>query len=319
MSLLSAMTQPTGTLVNGAPQFYFALDSTPADPTVTAPDFVATGAGATPVGNFDARGNGTAPFPAEMFTLSTSAGTPQFSMGLLNVPTGVGSVGNDFAISRYDDNGGYQGAQLTINRATGLVSIANSLSVATDISCNTAGVASALTVGTAATVGGGSLEINGTLGVGTVFDSVYNPAVASQTDYLEQDTVAFPAIIPAGISSYAIGPLVTLPKSGLYLVSGVVSYNGIVASTFTSAAGDFVAVIMVPTPAGPLTGGVNFDLSPVPAGAVQIDRNWENVSVAKLTGGAPYQPTLFIYNLSGTMAASAGSTLDAFYDIAALC
>jgi hypothetical protein len=181
MSLLAQVNQPSGILVNGAPQYYFPLDSTPAQPEVTAPAFVAIGSGAIPVGNFDARGNGTAPFPAEMFTLSQSAGTPQFSLGLYNVPTGVGSVGNDFAISRYDDNGGYQGPQLVITRSSGLVSVANSLSVASDISCNTALVSSALTVGTAATVGGGVAEINGTLGIGTVFDTLYNrPAAGTE-------------------------------------------------------------------------------------------------------------------------------------------
>jgi hypothetical protein len=177
MSLLAAVNQPSGNpTATGAPQYYFALDSTPADPIVTAEGFDAIGDG-TPggVGSFNARGNGTAPFPAEMFSLSQSAGTPQFSLGLYNVPTGVGSVGNDFAISRYDDNGGYQGPQLVITRSTGDVAVATNLSVASDISCNTALVSSALTVGTAATVGGGALEINGTLGVSQVYDPIYNP------------------------------------------------------------------------------------------------------------------------------------------------
>jgi hypothetical protein len=109
-----------------------------------------------------------------MFTLAQSAGTPQFSLGLLNVPAGANS-GNDFAISRFDDNGGYQGAQLTITRSTGLVSIPNGLAVATDITSSTAEIASALSVGAPALVGGGLLEIDGTLGLSRVYDPIYNP------------------------------------------------------------------------------------------------------------------------------------------------
>jgi hypothetical protein len=318
MSLLAAVNQPSGNpTATGAPQYYFALDSTPADPIVTAEGFDAIGDGTpTGVGSYNANGNGTAPFPAEMYTLSTSAGTPQFSMGLLNVPTGVGSVGNDFAISRYDDNGGYQGAQLTITRSTGLVSIANSLSVASDISCNTAGVASALTVGTAATVGGGSLEINGTLGVGTVFDSVYNPAIPSQTAFTATGSAVLPNAPGAGTTAVPLGSTFTVPRSGMYILTGLISYDGSVGTTFTAAPEDFFSVICSPSPPGPgAFGGVTVSLT----NSTATDRSWEATATLLLTAAVPYQATLRLQNESGTLAATGAAVLNGSFDLVALC
>jgi hypothetical protein len=295
MSLLAAVNQPSGNpTVTGAPQFYFALDSTPADPIVTAEGFDAIGDG-TPsgVGSFNANGNGTAPFPAEMYTLSTSAGTPQFSMGLLNVATGIGSVGNDFAISRYDDNGGYQGPQLVITRSSGLVSIAASLSVGSDISCNTAGVASALTVGTAATVGGGVAEIGGTLGIGTVYDSIYNRPLAGAEVLLSQfDNVgtAIGALVPYTPTNSGLFTLtmeVRADTTGYAWTNGtdiISGYLANVAPPFALLSDSFTTCDSLANPAA------IFYPSGFPGGVYVKDI----VAVINLTAGVAYQPTIAI-------------------------
>lgn len=295
MSLLAAVNQPSGNkTATGAPQYYFALDSTPADPIVTAEGFDAVGDG-TPggVGSYNANGNGTAPFPAEMYSLSTSTGTPQFSMGLLNVATGIGSVGNDFAISRYDDNGGYQGPQLTITRSTGLVSVANSLSVAADISCNTAGVASALTVGTAATVGGGVAEINGTLGIGTVYDSIYNrPLAGAEVPLSQFNNVGTPigSLVPYTPTNSGVFTLtmeVRADTNGYAWTNGtdiICGYLGDVAPPFGILSDSFTTCDSLANPVAIF----------LPTGYPPSVYVKDIVAVVNLTAGVAYQPTIAI-------------------------
>jgi hypothetical protein len=301
MSLLALVNQPSGNLTStGASQYYFPLDSTPADPNVTADSFTAIGDG-TPgsVGTFTARGNGTAPLPAEMYYLSQSAGTPQFSMGLLNVPTGVGNVGNDFAISRYDDSGGYQGAQLTITRSTGEVTIPNGLAV-----------------GVPASVGGGLLEIDGTLGLGQVFDSVYNPAIPSQTAFTATGSAVLPNAPGAGTTAVPLGAIFTVPRSGMYILTGLISYDGSVGTTFTAAPEDFFSVICSPSPPGPgAFGGVTVSLT----NSTATDRAWEATATLLLTAAVPYQATLRLQNESGTLAATGAAVLNGSFDLVALC
>lgn len=195
MSLLPALNASRSD--NNNPEYYFALSGGTVGP-VSDTAFVATGiaggaggsflaqAQGASAGSFTANGNGTAPFPTASFNLNQSAGTPVFSTGLLNVPTGVGNAGNDFAISRYDDNGGYQGAQLTITRSNGTVAVANGLTVGSDanisgnlevvgdLSGATLNVSGNANIGIPSTAGGGLLEIEGTLGGSRVYDGKYN-------------------------------------------------------------------------------------------------------------------------------------------------
>ena len=277
MSLLAAVNQPSGNLTaTGAPQYYFALDSTPADPIVTAEGFDAVGDG-TPggVGSYNAQGNGTAPFPAEMYSLSQSAGTPQFSLGLLNVPTGVGSVGNDFAISRYDDNGGYQGPQLTITRATGEVTIPNGLAV-----------------GVPALVGGGLLEIDGTLGLGRVYDDVYNPppVAAAGTEVVNNSYGPTGTLLtsvtytPSASGLFSVTMEVSVDSAALAFTNGtdlIVGYMGSPFPPFPVNADSYLACDSVANPAG----------FPFPIGAggptVGVYKK-DMVALVNLTAGVQY-------------------------------
>lgn len=300
MALLLSATSP-------APgEYYFAQANAPAPApgVVTAQSFVATGSvvPAAP-GNYIANiAEGD-----NALSIQNSAGGLRFGIGLNNPETGA-NAGSDLYVNRYSDAGALIDSPIIIERATGNVNATSNLFVA-----------QGSIIGDGTTVGGSLLQVNGPAGLGRVYDTIYNPAVASQTDLLETNSVAFPVPIPAGFSSYPLGPVIQLPKTGIYIISGIVAYNGDAGTTFVNAAGDFCAILMIPQPVGVLQGGVTIDMTPVPAGATAVDRSWENSSVDKLTGLYDYQPTLFIYNLSGTMAATGGSALVASYDIAALC
>jgi hypothetical protein len=239
MSLLPALNAARSD--NNNPEYYFSLNGGALGP-VTDSAFVATGtaggaggsfvadAQGASAGSFTAKGNGTAPLPTTNFNLNQSAGTPVFSMGLINVPTGVGNVGNDFAISRYDDNGGYQGAELTITRSNGTVAVANGLTVGSDANIggnlevvgdlsgatlNVSGAAqlnTSLEVGTSTTVGGGLLEIEGTLGLSRVYDGVYNPPQTGA------GTLLFTGIAD-GVTPGVVQPPFTPTISGTYILS----------------------------------------------------------------------------------------------------
>jgi len=122
MSLLAQVNQPN------ANRFYFALDSSPADPTVTAPAFEAIGTAANPVGSFSAQGDAVAG-GIDMFNMKTSLGRLQWSMGEVGVAAGANS-GNNFALFAYDDNGAFLSAPMTVNRATGSVIMTGALAAA---------------------------------------------------------------------------------------------------------------------------------------------------------------------------------------------
>jgi hypothetical protein len=313
MSLL-----PSGVAPNPG-GYYFAAST--GGGGATAPGFVANGSGggsgfAVSVAgsaNFVAIAEDTTGGGYPAFVIKENAGIARWATGVTGVEPGVGNGGSDFTLFAYNDTGGFLNSPIAITRATGQV----------NMNSNPGGlvVGGTTVVGAPGTVGGGILNINGTLGPSRVNDPVYNPALAPQTAFVQQNNVAFPAVIPAGISNYAIGPVVQVPTTGMYIITGSVGYDGAPLSTFTCGSGDFCQIIMVPTPVAPgvLTGGATFDFTPVPASATQIDRSWTASQTDLLTGLYNYQPTLYIYNLSNTMAASAGSSLSAGYDIVALC
>lgn len=237
MSLLAQVNQPN------ANRYYFALDTTPADPTVTAPAFEAIGTAPAPVGTFSAQGDGV-PGGIDMFNMKTSLGRLQWSIGMNGAAAGANS-GNDLAIFGYDDNGAFLNGPLQIQRSTGNViiteplatveiaaggnvAVAGNISATGDISSNTAGIASALTVGTAATVGGGALEVNGTLGVSTVYDPVYNKPYGAEVllatfDATGANTGSFP-FTAAKSGLYCLTLSTSVSATGLGWTNGVTAF-----------------------------------------------------------------------------------------------
>ncbi|AIW01861.1 MAG: hypothetical protein YSLV5_ORF03 [Yellowstone Lake virophage 5] len=161
----------------------------------TAPQFTATGvAGA---GGFVSSGaganvtlnNGTfvsyvdtlavPPGGAEVVVLGSDVGGngPRWTIGYNNSDVGDGFAGADLAVKCYADDGNLIATPFSIARDTGIVSMPESFE------------ASAGEVGAPATVGGGVLNINGTLGLSRVYDQLYNvPPATAQGAYAFQST-----------------------------------------------------------------------------------------------------------------------------------
>lgn len=300
MSLLSQMTQPNA---NG---YYFALDSTPNDPVVSAPAFIATGVGQpASVGSVSIRGDG-APGGIDMLNLQKASGTLQWSIGMNGAAAGANS-GNDLAIFGYDDNGAFLNGPLQIQRSTGNViiteplatveiaaggnvDVAGNISATGDVSANTASIASAVSVGTAATVGGGSLEVNGTLGVAQVYDSIYNrPNAGTET--------LISTYGPTGVA----GPLTqyVAPNSGLYILTMEVKADANGGFVWTNGTNNILGYLQNPFPPFDLLSDAFLSCDslanptgmvlPIPGGAVQNDAYVKDmVAVVNLVGGTTY-------------------------------
>jgi len=228
MSLLAQMNQPNGNLsASGAPQYYFALDSTPSNPVVSAPAFEAVGGAAAPnvTGSFLAKSDDTTGAGVGVFSISSKAsGNAQWSIGLDGIPAGANS-GNNLEVFAYGDDGQFIGAPLGINRATGAVTMPESL-----------------LVGAATTVGGGDLQVDGTLGVAQVYDSIYNrPNAGAEfimmtTDNLLNQTVV-QNVTPAYSGLYVLTMEVKASATGLAFTNGTSIINGYL---FTSGPGGYI-------------------------------------------------------------------------------
>lgn len=206
MSLLAAVNQPN------KDAYYFALDSTPVDPTVTAPDFEATGgAGSVPAGVFSSLGDSPAGGSVS-FSMAKPDKTAQWGIGMANVPGGANS-GNDFAIYSYSDTGAFLGAPLEIDRSSGLVTIGTDLTVVQDIVAESVAATQTVSAGLPATVGGGSITVNGTLGVSQVFDPTYNPPSMGTDTLLVSQT---------GDGTIITNVPYTPTQSGTYVLSATV-------------------------------------------------------------------------------------------------
>lgn len=308
MSLLAQVNQPSGNpTATGAPQYYFALDSSPAEPEVTAPAFVAIGTGSpSNGGSFTAKAQDLTGAGSPAFIMDSSGSVARFAIGLDGIEAGANS-GSNLTIFSYADNGSFLGGPLSINRATGNVTMPENL-----------------TVGDSA-VGGAVLNVDGSLGPSRVYDGIYNPppaappALAPQIDFIVTQSSPFPASpLPAGATTSTVGAVFQVPTTGLYVLGGSVGINSAVGETFTCADGDFVSLQLATVPVGGLQGGVSIDITPIPLG-IEVDRAWNNTNVVKLTGLVNYQCSLSVYNLSGTMAYSAGNTVTSAITLAALC
>ena len=143
MSLLAQVNQPN------KDSYYFALDTTPIDPTVTAPAFTATGT-ATENGTFTAKGDAV-PGGIDVFNMARPSNAVQWSMGMVGVPAGANS-GNNFALFSYDDNGAFLAGPLTINRATNAMVVAGAMAVGGNVTAPNLPVAAASRVASASFV-----------------------------------------------------------------------------------------------------------------------------------------------------------------------
>lgn len=285
MALCPLAIASTADQTNGTGSYYFALNGGGAGPVVDSA-FLATGTGSPPNnGTFTARAEDTTGAGLDAFVMTDISGVLRWAIGTSGVEAGANS-GDNFAVFAYGDGGEFLSAPLTINRASGGVTMSNGLIV------------------------------------GNALIGPDGPVLAQQTDFAVQASLALPAVLPAGKTQYNLGAVFQLPRTGMYVLDGALSFNAaLAADTFVCAAGDFIQIQIQPQPAAPgiLSGGVAFDVSPVPASASATDRVWNNSTTEKLTGEYNYQAIAIVNNFSGTMAATGSGTLTVSFDAVALC
>jgi hypothetical protein len=311
MALCPLAIASKGNANDGTGEFYFALNGGSSGPVVDSA-FLATGLGTPPnQGSFTARSEDTTGAGTGAFIIQDISGVTRWAIGVDGVEAGANS-GSDLAVFAYADNGGFLTAPLLINRASGGVSMPNGLTVG-----NTLISTGPASVGTAATVGGGLLEIEGTLGLGRVFDAVYNPAIPAQTAFAAANNAVVPNAPAPGTNTVLLGGTFTVPRSGMYILTGLLSYDGAPGTTFTAASEDFFTVNCNPSPPSPGSGfgGVTVSLT----NATAVDRAWEATATLLLTAGIPYQANLILQNNSGTVAATGAAVLNGSFDLVALC
>ena len=294
MSLLAQVNQPNP---NG---YYFALDANPGGSTVEAGAFTATGEGQPGgIGRFVARGDASGndeTGAALGFQLRTGGASAlqQWAIGMINAPAGANS-GNDLAIVAFDDASAFLGTPLQIDRSSGLVTIGTDLSVVDGVG------AASVVAGAPATVGGGVIQVDGTLGLSSVFDGVYNRPVPGAEVVLStfNNVGAAIALVPYTPTDSGLFTLTMEVRSdttgyawanGTDIISG---YLANVAPPFALLSDSFTTCDSLANPAG------FFYPSGFPPGVCVKDI----VAVINLTAGVAYQPTISIngvFNLGTT-------------------
>ena len=281
MSLLAQTNQPNA---NG---YYFALDSTPVDPTVTAPAFTATGAGPAPVGSFSAKGDAV-PAGIDMFNMVRPNDALQWSMGMVGAPAGANS-GNNFALFSYDDNGAFLAGPMTVNRASGDIVTSGNLAVADNVNAENVAANVAVTAGLGTTVGGGDIQVNGTLGVAQVYDSIYNRPNAGveviNTTYGPTGVMLTnPTFTPANSGLHSVTMEITADAAGFSWTNGVFCIMGYFQNPFppfTLISDSFLACDSLANPTGiilPVSGG----------GVINNVYKKDLVALVNLTAGTSY-------------------------------
>jgi len=219
------------------------------------------------------------------------SGVARWGIGLENAEAGANS-GSDLVFFAYNDAGGTPTATMVIDRASGAITASNGMTVNGDLSV--------------------SQDISG-----ATVHSGGEPVLVQQLDFVSDQFVAVPSAPAAGQTIIPIGATFTVPRTGMYILSGLLSYNGSGGTTFVASSEDFFSILCIPTPPSPgaLQGGITVPLT----NNGELDRVWEGVATVKLTGGIPYQANFFLENVSATVAATGGATLVGSYDLVALC
>jgi hypothetical protein len=290
MSLLAQVNQPSGNLTSaGAPQYYFPLDSTPDDPVVTAQAFDAIGTGTPPNGgSFTANAQDLTGAGQDAFIMAAAGGTARWAMGMSGVEAGANS-GSNLAMFAYADDGSFLSAPIQITRATGGVIMPVGLSTAQAVVSGLTSTES-LIVGQDTDVGGGVAQVNGTLGVATIYDDIYNRPVAG----IETLTSTYgPTGVPGPL------PVYTAPNTGLYTLTMEVKADANGGFAWTNGVNNILGYLQNPFPPFDLLSDAFLACDsianptgmvlPTPGGAVQNDAYVKDiVAVVNLVGGTTY-------------------------------
>jgi hypothetical protein len=219
---------------------YFALAGDAGGAVETAGGFIATGVDGPANGLFVAKVDAV-PGGDGVFTIATSAGTTQWSLGVSTVQ-GPGNVGNDLTLFAYDNSGAFLNAPLVVERATGNISMPQG----------------ELIVGVGTDASGGIIEVDGVAGVSRVFDGLYNPPVIGSDSLMYSQgadgTVAIDVgFTPAVTGTYVLSATVNGAGSGWSWAAGnslnyALTYNGGV--NVVAGAQIYIAGLVDPTGMG---------------------------------------------------------------------
>jgi hypothetical protein len=285
----------------------------------TAQQFTATGVGA--VGGFISTGeqadvvlqNGTFitnvtttgfTTDADILVAQTTAIAPapnlaRWKVKVVGSETG-GNGGADFSINSYDDAGDVLAFPLTIERSTGKVGI----NAGGGLDVNT--IAS---VGNNTTLAGGTLNINGSLGISRVFDGVYNTPI--QTALTAQNSVT----INTASGIHPLGASFLVPKSGIYIITIYLGIDVDAVNGATVGESDMVSVLFNPDTPGHLPAGAYLKpWSMPPSSASGSDYSVSTSFLAGFFAGDNVSPNYFVNNISATLSLPANSTIG--YNIA---
>lgn len=296
MSLLAQVNQPN------KDAYYFALDSTPVDPTVTAPRFMATGDNAGG-GSFTAKSDDTTGAGEGVFDiLSKASGNAQWSVGLSGVPAGANS-GNNLAVFSYADDGSFLAAPLQIQRATGGVIASVGINTP-QIVVSGATVTESAVIGDGTEVAGGVAQINGTLGLSQVFDPIYNRPVPGPEALCSTFTntgaiISLVPYTPAKSGLYTLTMEVRADTNGLSWTNGVSLAVGFLANQappFAIISDSFVACDSLADPT----------LFMLPSGFPTGVYVKDIVAIVNMTAGTAYVPTVQTSNAPFNLGATGG-------------
>lgn len=140
------------------------------------------------------------------------------------------------------------------------------------------------------------------------------PAQTAQTA-LVANVQQQPINISAGVNTTNMGAPITVPRTGLYILTGAFTYDGAAPDGITFGSADFLAVRLDAGLSG-TSHGVNVNLR-------NCLGNNDGVSsatlVVPLVAGVSYQPMAIMYNISGVSTITGSPVYGAAFALTALC
>lgn len=241
----------------------------------------------------------------DVMRIQTAAGLNRWQIGIETVEAGANAGSNLFILAS-DDAGAPLVTALEIVRATGNVVVSNGELIANG----------GATVGALSDVGGGVLNIRGTLGNGRVYDSVYNPVPPLSNFLVDLTSASVFGTQPAGLSFVGMGTF-TVPATGLYLLSArtIVNVAAGAGNDIVVGVSDYCALTLTTSP--PTVGLANASFTFVtPISMTYTDNTppGEDYTVCAtnalvLTGGVTYTMVANIYSgITGTLRFPASGT-----------
>lgn len=264
--------------------YYFALDGSPDNPLVTAAGFEAIGSGSN-----------------SGFIVSSAAST-NFVARVQDISGGTQdaiTIKNNAGVTRWTV--GVDGAEAGANAGSDLVIQ----------SYNDAGVL----IDT-------PMIIDRSSGITTFGQNVIAPNLQTvKTAFLyDSGAVTVTQPIPSGSTETDVGATITVPKTGLYILSGTVGVNVDATNGATFGLADDLGMVLQPTPPVVGVNPVALDFRPYSmpnTSSSGVDYGMQNSLVVRMTSNVPYQPKYFTDNVSTTMAAAGGVALQ--FTLTPLC